>query len=114
MKDAKEIMEALLAGEKLKGKDYNGSYFIHLKDGNMVNSNGDEVNVYFDVPTRYEIYKEPESKVKQKWFRRKWILDLSSMTAFHPRYYSSKKAFDEDWNPNNYLKVSPEWEEIEI
>ena len=114
MKDAKEIMEALLAGKKLVEAHYSKDQFVHLVNGRIIRENGDPSPINMCYPQCYSIYEEPESKVKQKWFRRKWILDLSSMTAFHPRYYSSKKAFDEDWNPNNYLKVSPEWEEIEI
>ena len=69
MKDVKEMMEALLAGKKLKDMDCGDCRYVYIKEGKLQSNLGTCPIIYFEYPESYEIYKEPkpEPNVYKCW-----------------------------------------------
>lgn len=58
------IMEALLRGDKIQRKNWSDGDYLHLVNGEVVNSRGDFYLMTFDRAEDWQIYKE-EPKHKE-------------------------------------------------
>ena len=67
-KSAKEVMEALLAGKKVRHEMWEKGDYIHMKDGKLLANDGEENNwfqpncyhaweEYVEKPKKYNLYK---------------------------------------------------------
>lgn len=55
----REMLVALLNGDKLAKVTWIVGDYVHMKDGQLVDSDGDPATIDFSVPNLFYLYEEP-------------------------------------------------------
>ena len=62
-----EIYKWLSEGKKIRRKDFDDAYYLHVVNGTIIDSYEDEVWYHFVNPSHWTLYQEPVEKVK--WYK---------------------------------------------
>ena len=84
----KEIFEALLAGKKIRQKQWQPKNYIFLKNDIFIDESENEVALYLDDAFSYEILEEPKPKVT-RWL---WAIRTTGIWFQHSRFLNEKEA----------------------
>lgn len=111
-----EIMAALEAGKKIRGKRWDKGQYLHLIDNVVCDCEKEpygSLDFLINYPWYFELYEEAPKTRKVTYYRRKWVMIDNNYVASEMPWKPSKDAFDHCWKHLS-IRQSNEWETMTI